>query len=181
MKHIILFENWEWISNNSEEDSEEDRELITTVDALLNWAVGPDWKEDYESLMDIIKVDGDWPSSDEWIGYHQLLKGSANKKIELYSQLVDGQVFSDWTLGETEFSFVSYDWPFEEADQLTQEEQEAYHRLFHELEPEFKRLGTNQVDLIDFIMELTQKGKKPRDLSASEFREWIKLNKTYLN
>jgi len=181
MRHLKLFENWKWLGDNSGEDSDEDRELVTTVDKILNWAVGPDWKENYESLMDIIMVDEDWPSPNEWIGYHQLLKRSADKKIEIYSQLVDGQIFSNWRLGETEFSIVSDEWPFEEDEKLTQEEEEAYQRLSRELEPEFKRLEANNVDLIDFIMELTRKGKRPRDLSASEFSEWIRFKRSYLN
>ena len=179
MKYIILFETWQWL--NRDEDSDEERDYRATVGELLSWVSGPDWADGPENLIDFLMVDGDWPDSDELIGYHEMLKKRADTEIEIYSQEMDGQVCSDWGLDGVDFSLISNDWPFSLSDELTDEEKKVYSRLVAELDPELIGLGANLADIIDFIVEMRHKGESHLKLSSTGFKNWFSLQRSGAN
>jgi hypothetical protein len=100
-------------------------------------------------------------------------------EVDVYSQEVDGQIFSNWQLGGTDFGLVSEDWPFSSDEGLDMEQTEEYDRLVRELEPELEPLGANRADIIDFILDRTDKGE--RELSATGFKNWFALKRAGLN
>jgi hypothetical protein len=178
MKHIKLFETWQGFTSKEES---KDRDYTTTVDELLSWAAGQDWKEDLENLIDLLMVDGDFPTNTELIGYHEMLKRRADSTIEVYSQELDGQVLSDWVLDGVEFSLVSWDWPLTSGEILDEAEEEAYFRLVAQLEPEFEAIGANRADLMDFIQWASGRGDSPRDLSVVGFKNWFAMRRSGAN
>ena len=180
MKHIKLFETWQWHSQE-EEDTESERELVTTVGEILDWAAGPDWIEDPEALLDILMVDGDWPDQGSWLGYHELLKRSRSEEIQVLSQDLEGQIQSDWILGGMEWSLISDDWPFEESDSLDPAETRAYLRLLDGLGPELEEMGAGLPDLIDWVRRASGLGLDLDGLSPTGFKNWFWLQRSGAN
>ena len=179
MKHIKVFETWQWL--NRDRDSNEERDYRAKVGELLSWAAGPDWAEDPDLLIDLLMVDDEWPDMDELIGYHEMLKRRADSELEIYSQEVHGQISSDWELDGVDFSLISFDWPFSSADVLTDEEMEAYDRLVTKLDPELIGLGANRADIIDFIVKMRNGGESALRLSPTGFRNWFSLQRLGAN
>jgi len=173
MKYIKLWETWQWL--NREEDSDEERDYRATVGELLDWAAGPGWREDPEHLIDSLMVDDEWPDEHELIGYHEQLKQNSGVEVSVYSQQADGQILSDWRLGDTEFVLVSFDWPFNSDEGLDVEQLAEYDRLARGLEPWFEKLGANRADIIDFIVDRTGRGES--DLSVTGFMNWFALKR----
>lgn len=179
MKHIKLWETWQWL--NQDEASDEEREYRATVEELLSWAAGPDWAEDPDYLIDFLMVDDEWPDSSELIGYHEMLKKKADRELEIYSQEMGGQIYSDWGLDGVDFSLISFDWPLSLGDELTDEEKKVYSRLVAELDPELIELGASRADIIDFIVEMSRKEESLLKLSSTGFKNWFSLHRSGAN
>lgn len=180
MKYIKLFESWQGFNKSREEDAE--REYTCSLDKLLTWAVGEDWNSDWEWMPDILMVDDDFPSEEECIGYLELLKRNRELEINVYSQMIDGQVDSSWVIGDTGFSLITFEWPFEDADSLDDLEEAVVQKLVDEIGEEgLKRIGANIVDLIDFVGWSSDRGEDLTGLSPIGFKNWFELQRGRAN
>ena len=173
MKYIKLFESWQGFSKNKDE---EEREYTCSLDKLLTWAVGGDWSSDQDWMLDILMIDDEFPSEGECIGYLELLKRNRELEIEVYSQEVDGQVDSSWLIGDTQFDLITFEWPFEDADTLSDLEDEAVTRLAREIGDDgLRKIGANMVDLIDFVAWSHARGEDLTVITPTGFRNWFRL------
>lgn len=180
MKYIELFENWQSFSKNQE--SEKEREYKVTVDEILTWAAGPDWSDDWSWMPDILMVDDEFPEDEDYIGYLELLKKNRDLEVEVYSQEMDGQTSSDWVIDDTEFSLISWDWPFEESDDLEELEEAMVRKLQDEIGEEGLRgIGATVVDIIDFVDWSSERGDDLTRLSPIGFRNWLELQRGRAN
>lgn len=181
MKHIKLFEHWQWL--NREEEGSTERDYQTTVDSLLTWAAGPDWREDWSWMEESLLVDDKWLEEDEAIGYHELLKKNGDSEIEVYSQETDGQVESSWSIGGVGFNLISWDWPFSDGDgDLTEVEMEVVDRLVRELAGDPVMRSANVVDIIDFVqLAIREKGEEPAVVSSIGFKNWYRIQRSNAN
>ena len=174
MKYIKLWETWQWLGKQEQEEG--DREYNCTVGELLDWAIGPDWREDSDLLFGELMVDNEWVDSASAIGYHRMLNRASDRKVLVESQEIDGQVDNSWSLDGVYFSLITWDWPFSnEGTSLTPDEEVAYLRLDRELEPEMESSGINRADIIDFVMEMTRRGQSAQELSVTGFKNWFRL------
>jgi hypothetical protein len=178
-KYIKLWETWQWL-NREEEPNEGEREYSTTVEDLLTWAVGPDWAEDWDWVPDTIMIDWDWIDDDEAIGYHEKLKSSANLEIQAFSEESDDSIETYWQMGGITWVIVSQDWPFNEDEDLTEEEKSAVLKIVAEVKPE--SMGATTPDVIDWVLHQVRKlGQRPERLTSAGFRNWFELGRAGLN
>ena len=181
-KYIKLFEQWQWLNREDGEDSDE-RDFRTTVDSLLTWAAGPGWREDWSWMQDLLQVDDEWLEEDELVGYHELLKKSSSAEIEVYSQEVDGQIDSSWSVDGVDFNLISWDWPFSEGEEdLTSIESEAVARIERELKGDPIGREANVVDIIDWVQaEIRDRETGADELTGTGFKNWFLLRRTGSN
>jgi hypothetical protein len=179
MKYIKLFESWQGFGKSKEE---EEKEYTCSLDKLLTWAVGGDWSSDWEWMLDILMVDDEFPSEGECIGYLELLKRNRELEIEVYSQEADGQVGSSWWIGDTQFDLITWEWPFEDVDTLSDLEDGVVTGLAREIgEDGLKKIGANIVDLIDFVNRSHGRGEDLTVLTPTGFRNWFRLQVGSIN
>jgi hypothetical protein len=178
-KYIKLFEAWQWL-NREEEPDEGEREYSTTVGDLLTWAVGPDWAEDWDWMLDVMMVDWDWINVDEAIGYHSQLKSSAGVEVTAFSEDSDGSIETYWEMDGVNWVLITQDWPFSEDGDLTREEESAVLRILRELGPGAG--GATTPDVIDWVQsQVRGAGLSADDLSAAGFKNWFGLGRAGLN
>jgi hypothetical protein len=176
MKYIKLYEHWQGF--NKEEKDADEKEYTVTIDKLLTWAEGPHWREDWEWMSDILMIDEEFPEEEEYIGYLELLKKNRDLEVLVYSQNLDGQITSDWSVEGVEFSLITWEWPFEEEDLLDELEQETVLRLAEELgDSRLELIGANRADLIDFVSWAAERGEDLKLLSPTGFENWFELQR----
>ena len=174
MKYIKLFESWQGFSKSREEDAE--KEYTCSLDKLLTWAVDGDWSSDWEWMPDILMVDDEFPSEEECIGYLELLKRNRELEIEVYSQEIDGQVDSSWVIDDTVFDLITFEWPFEDAEVLSDLEEATVKRLSHEIgEGGLAEIRATVVDLIDFVAWSHGRGEDLTRITPTGFKNWFRL------
>lgn len=178
-KYIKLFEEWQALNNNN--DNIEDKEYQTTIGELLNWATDSDWQDDKDSIIDLLMIDDEWPTDEELVGYHQMLKNNRDSKIHVYSQQIDGQILSEWVLDKIVFSVISWDWPFSKNDDLTKEEIDTYLRLERELSSDLEKLGANRADIILYVRDMNNNGVQSDEISSIGFKNWLSLYRSGSN
>lgn len=182
MKHIQLFETWQWHENTYKRL--QNRDYTTTVKKLLDWAVGEEWEDSPEEVAEVIMIDGEWQTEGEFIHQHQVLKYKSPTPIEVESQELDtGEILTSFVLNGTEFSLVSFDWPFEDEDSegMTQAESEVFLKLNRSLSNQLSKLEADPVHIIDYIKSEVQKGVKLGDLNEIGFKNWLTLMRSGAN
>ena len=175
MKYIKLWEIWQWL--DQEDGSEDERNYRVTIGELLDWAADPEWREDPDSLMDLLMIDGDWPDKQELIGYHEQLKQNSGVEVSVYSQQVDGQIFSEWLLDEIRFGLVSFDWPFDEEDDLGEEAAVEVRRILAGLSGDRVLDSATVVDVVDFVHGEIKRGRSATELTPLGFKNWFALKR----
>jgi hypothetical protein len=172
MKYIKLFESWQGFSKSEEKE----KSYTCSLDKLLTWAVDGDWSSDWEWMPNILMVDDEFPDEGECIGYLELLKKNREVEIEVYSQVIDGQVDSSWEIDDTLFDLITFDWPFEDADSLDDLEKATVQKLVDEIgEKGLIEIGANIVDLIDFVDWSSDRGEDLAGITPTGFKNWFRL------
>jgi hypothetical protein len=175
MKHIKLFETWQGFSKS---EDEEEKDYRVSLDKLLTWAVDQDWSSDWSWMPNILMVNDEFPDEGECIGYLELLKKNREVEIEVYSQMIDGQVDSSWVIDDTVFDLITWEWPFEDADSLDDLENATVRKLVDEIgEGGLIEIGANIVDLIDFVDWSGDRGEDLTTLTPIGFRNWFRLQR----
>ena len=175
-RYVQLFEIWQWLGGEEEETNE--REYSTTVGELLDWLIGPDWREDWAWLPDTLMVDWEWPDDGESIGYHQRLKMSAEDGIEVSATDDGGEIELSWSLDGVDYLCTSPGWPFsDESDEsMTDEEGAIAVKIFGEIESE--GLGATLPDVIDWVQRSVRvMGQEPAELTSAGFRNWFGIQR----
>jgi hypothetical protein len=176
MKYIELFESWQGFNKNKE--SEKEREYRVTVDEILTWAAGPDWSDDWSWMPDILMVDDEFPEDENCIGYLELLKKNSDLEVDVYSQELGGQTSSTWVIEDTVFDLISWDWPFEEEEDLEELETSVVRKLQDEIGEEgLRRIGATVVDVIDFVDWSSERGEDLTGLTSTGFKNWLGLQR----
>jgi hypothetical protein len=180
-RYIKLFEQWQWL--NREDSDSNERDYRTTIDQLLTWAIGPDWKEDPSLIADSIQVDDEFLEEDELIGYHETLKRNSDTQIDLYSQLIDGQVDNSWTINDIYFTLITWDWPFEtDEEDVTDEEREIINTVSNQLSGDPIMQIANIADIIDWAQsQIRQHHTDPSSLTPTGFKNWFNIQRSSSN
>jgi len=176
MKHIKLYETWQWLNQEPDKD---DREYSCTVGDLLDWAIGPDWLEDQDWMVDSLLIGDEPVDESDAIGYHELFKRASDQQIEVDSQQLGGQIDNSWQLGDLYFSLITDDWPFtDDSDNLTQAEEAIVVQIHQALKTDPIMQLASIVDIIDFVQLQTRgQGLDPKNLSATSFKNWYSLQR----
>jgi hypothetical protein len=128
-------------------------------------------------------VDDEPLEEGEAIGYHELLKRGRDQEIEVYSQQVEGQVDSSWTLDGVSFTLISWDWPFtSDLGDLTDIEKRVVDRLVKELTGDRVMDLANLVDIIEYVqLVIREKGEDPDKVNSTGFKNWYLLQRSGAN
>ncbi len=179
MKHIKIYETWQWIQKGGENPDSE-RSYNSTLKELLDWAYGPDWMNDWAELEALpLFVNGDQIEDDgELLGYHETLKRAADTKIEISAEYEEGWGISvRWDLGEDEYEIITQDWPFE-SDDVTDEEA----NIVRKLSSMPLAQGVDTPTIIDFVQwAIREKGMQPYQISGTMLSQWLDQQRLGLN
>lgn len=183
MKHIKLWEQWQSLNmpNHDSDEGSDDREYKSTLDKFLTWAIGSEWRNSWDWMEDSMMINDEYIERNDCIGYLELFKKNSDLEIEIDSQNLGGQVMNEWVIDDVVFTLVTAGWPFSEDDDVTDEEYDTYIRLMRDLGDKLEKMGSNQIDLIDFIKLSAKEGDDLDQLTAIGFGNWLNLQRSGAN
>jgi hypothetical protein len=179
MKHIRLWETWQWIQKGGE-DQDSERNYKSTLKELLDWAYGPDWINDWAALEALpLSVNGDQIEDDgEFLGYHETLKRAAGTKIGIWAEYEeDWGISVIWYLGGDEYEIITQDWPFE-SDDVTDEEA-ALVRKISALPAAQELDGPTIIDFVQWAIR--EQGMQPQQVSGDLLGQCLGQRRIGLN